>query len=193
MRFSRILAAVAFAAASLFTAAQAAPITYTLSGTMSGSLGGTDFSNQPFTWTITGDTTAFVGPPPNEAVFAFTNTISISGFSTADLTNSPYFVAANALGADSVAFIDPLASEGVLFASPDFAFYDARNAIGPIPVEFIDGSSAIATDQGTLAVTNATDGSFQASTVPEPATLAIFGAGLLGAGALKRRRKAKAS
>lgn len=189
MRLHRVLAAVAFAAASLFTAAQAAPITYTLSGVMSGSLGDTAFTDQSFTWTITGDTSVFIGPPPNEGVFASSNTIAINGFTPANLTNTPYLVAANVLTGDSVVFIAPSANEGILFGSPDFATYDVRNAIGPIAVNFIDGSTSIATDQGALIVTDATDGMFQASTVPEPATLAIFGAGLLGAGALKRRKK----
>ncbi|WP_213999944.1 PEP-CTERM sorting domain-containing protein [Arsukibacterium sp.] len=56
----------------------------------------------------------------------------------------------------------------------------------------INGNDASSVSEASLVVGNTFDGSgtIRAATIPEPASLAILGLGLLGMGALSRRRKA---
>lgn len=187
MRFKTLFAAVAMLAASFFTAAEAAPITYKLQGLFDGSIGGTPVAGETFVWTVTADTASeFVFIPGIFMVPALTNTIEVSGFGT--LAPTEAFNVFFQLGAGQDGFIDTNLTGGISFINGALSSYAGTTSIGPLGVSPFF-TAPVATDQGDFIVSTVTALTFQASTVPEPLTLALFGAGLAGLGALRRRKQ----
>lgn len=184
-----IIKLFAIAAAALIAApASAAMITYTLTGTGSGTIDGVAFSNQSFTVSGVGDTDDIylvASNPSLPAVPLTPPSITIGGVA-GTISGSTMFFASQTLQAAGFArpffsFFD--------FSNAAFASYDLAGALGPTSVElfFVD---SFGTDLGEVAFSDVSGLVFTASTdaIPEPATwtMLIGGFGLAGA-ALRQR------
>lgn len=195
---SYLIVAFAFLTASVLSVAQAAPITYTLTGSMSGDADFTPFNNTAFTWTITGDTTQKqVLPSGFSGVPALTSVLDLTGVGTFTPLD-PLFAVTGAPTFATFAFERFDGMGGIGFTAPELGSYDGISSIGPIAVNF-GGTFLVPTAQGpTLFIVSGANLMFQAVTVPdvpdvpEPITLTLFGAGMAGIGAMRRRRKALA-
>lgn len=196
MRFQTFIAALALMAASCFSTAQAAPITYTLSGTLSGSLELASFTDKAFSWTVTGDTTQrqTLGSGLS-AVPAMTSLLDI-----ADVGSPITPMGGEVLASSGAPLFATFAFEigdsldGVGFFAPELAGYDGLRSMAPIAVNFT-GTFLLTTEQGMLLFETGSDMFFQAVTVPdvpEPITLTLFGAGFAGVGAMRRLQKTRA-
>ncbi len=86
-----VLTIAAVALFGLVVQVQAAPITYTLTTTASGTLGTSSFTNATVTITLTGDTSGITAGTGSETGYDFNSgiaTVNISGVGTATLTDS---------------------------------------------------------------------------------------------------------
>lgn len=185
-----LITAFAILTVCVLSAAQAAPITFKLTGTMTESLNVSDFNTSAFTWTIKGDTSSRKLVDLDISTVRITSqSLDIDGLGTLKPTATMY--AGMLLTTDAFLVTDVNLTEGIAFSAPQLMDYDGVSAMDPTPVTFL-GISLLTTDRGGLFIFKASDLMFEASTVPEPITLSLFGAGLVGAGALRRRRKAMA-
>jgi hypothetical protein len=190
-----ILGAVALMA--VCNAAQASPITYTLTGDLTGTLDGAAITNAAFVWQLTGDTndevTLITPPPPPSvpAIPALTDTITI-GALVLTPTIPTYFAWA------SVPFPSPFGIGG--FSNSDTTLglawqtaalfgYDGTSSIGPLSVAF-DNAGPLPTNGGSLDITATSDLVFSAVDEPPALALLLVGLGALGWLALKRRADA---
>ena len=91
---SRQLGLLAFACSLGVFQAEADPITYIVTTTASGTLGGTSFMNAGFTATLTGDTSGIVPGPAGylSLVNPGAATVIISGVGAAAFTDSMIFI-----------------------------------------------------------------------------------------------------
>src|SRR5262249_59477125 len=80
-------ATVLFGVISLVVAAHAAPITYEVTATGTGSLGGASFSNALVTLTLSGNTSTVTHPFGSTFNNTGTATVAVAGIGTATLTN----------------------------------------------------------------------------------------------------------
>jgi hypothetical protein len=160
------------------TGLHAAPITYTESATVSGTLGNTSFTNALITITGTGDTTGVFndGNFRNNVSASF----SIAGDGSGTFTDAiQTFVNQTFLPTPAAGFDDAtLGQPSILDTfSATFATYDLTTAIGPITgPPFINPGVGFATTAGTLVLNIAGNSTFTATTgvVPAPS----IGAGL---------------
>jgi hypothetical protein len=183
---SRVLAFAAVATTTLALAfaapAAASPIEYTETATGSGTLNGTNFTNDLITITAFGDTTGVITVGPgffaNPGVVA---TVTVSGVGSDTLKNAVVFaIQAPPLG-PSAGFADstqPVQNAAILdTVNSAFSTYALNTAIGPITgpsfprpdLTFATGSG------GSFQILSAGDSIFTAS-VPGP----VVGAGLPG-------------
>jgi len=195
------------------TPVHAAPITYTLSTTASGTLGGTSFTDALVTVTLTADTENVVpGPTPFTGAVANYGTavVNVAGIGTGSFTgpvgifsslNDPASLAFFG-GTPGVIMIDNTTDTGIIAElGSAFGTYDLRSSLGPLtgPGGPASGSHttpvfsttvgdftwAIGQTGGTLPST------FTASATPEPGTFGILAAGLVAV--VWRRRLSKAT
>src|SRR5262249_31601432 len=152
----------------------AAPITYTESATVSGTLGGTPFSGV-ITITGTGNTTGVF----NDGIFRnnVSASFSISGDGSGTFTDAIQVFdnhAQAAAGFDDITLGQPSILDTFNSA---FATYNLTTAIGPITgSSFINPGLAFATTAGALVINTSGNSTFTATTVPGP----VVGAGLPG-------------
>ena len=218
MKRFRILVAALMMSAVLGWAApiQAAPITYTVTSTASGTLGATAFADVLVTVELTADTSGVVEPAPGVFVNQGTATVTIDGLGTATL-NDPngyaavFFPQSVFPNCPCFAFFDDGANFpssgtaifGLLDAS--LAGYDLQSAFGPLTGTGIELATnpdlspvAFSTTAGTLFLTGGGDPvaltvTVAPTAVPEPASLSLLAVGALGAMTARRRRQRQKS
>ena len=184
------------ASLAMATAAQGALVTYKISGAGSGSLGGVTFSDAAFDILLVGDTGNIldfgVGTPaivPLESA-----TVRIDGFAEARLTRLTrfginrnidlfFFSSESGFGSGPDLF-DFKVAEADQFA---FDFFGAYGLVAGFDI-FVAQFEDIGTSQGALTFEAASDVTFSAAAVPEPAAWAMMIVGFGGVGVLLRRR-----
>jgi hypothetical protein len=193
------------------TAAKADIITYILSGTNSGQIGTTTFTNALITLSLTGNTSGVINPQPGIFANFGTGMITISGIGTTTVTDPLEIVASatpNPLGdLGTFPFVLVLALEPPTFddgqgfgglGSNGLLGYDLKSAIGPLtaapggvarPV-----GSIVHTALGNLTftsdLTTTATGTFRAvvTTTPEPSSFVLLIAGTVLVAGVRSRR-----
>jgi hypothetical protein len=196
MNFRAILTSIS-AIAALATTSSAALISYTMTGTLSGSLNGTSFTNRAITLTTTTDTANVVDRKANQYVpewsITGTTTIDISGLQTVTLNNADYGVWATDWSDD---FIGLVGFKRISDNKDILRIYQGNNPDYNLTTAgTFSGSSETSsnttynTSGGNLVITSTSgNGTFTAVAVPEPSTLSLVALGAIGLAS--RRRKA---
>jgi hypothetical protein len=173
--------------------ANAAAITYTFTGTATGSIGGDGFTDESFAITLVGDTdnvTSSGGEffsPATGASFTVGSTSGALTFNEAILNTDPMNPRVAFGQANSMGFVAEALQNG------SFASYNLKTAfpLTPGTPEFIP--QVFDTSVGFLEFDSASSASFEATGgVPEPSTWAMMLAGFAGLGFLGYRQTAKA-
>jgi hypothetical protein len=169
----------------------AVPITFELSATGNGSLGGQPFSGADFTITSTANTENVTGFGPG--IFrldAETAVVSVAGIGFGAFSNLTANVDNQNLG--RVGFSDFDEGAAVLFVDhAAFLSYDLTSSIGPLsgPPAFNFGRD-FPTSNGNFSLTFVSEVTFRAIVVPEPASaIVLIAGGSMLAGAVARRRR----
>lgn len=180
-----ILAAAVLAFLLSATAALAVPITYTFSGTGSGTWGLESFFDVFFSVTLPGDTgNVTVSSPGIWQNTNLTGTIDISGLGTGTFT-PPLLVFVNN-NLDAVGFSDSAYAYDYLDlykAGVGLDTYQLTTSFGPVtnPDSMYLDINGVATSQGDLSFTGVEQASltFSANAVPVPDPVLLLGSGLL--------------
>ena len=193
-------AAVCVAAMMAVAPALAAPITYSFSGRLSGSLDGTGFALAPVTFIFSSDTDTVFQPTPAVRPTLYNTLSGVLGFSvagTAGTFDAPYNVFSITQGSNGVVgFTETGSNDLIDVRDPALAGYDLRGPAGPVtnqPIDFLNFDTAFATSRGELVLFDDDDASVTftgllGGTVPEPETwsLMIAGFGMIGIAARRR-------
>lgn len=190
------------------SSAQAALVTYEFTGVADGNISGVSFSQQQFTFTLTGDTSNIVYVPADNV---YQNPVSsvdfvIQNFGSGTLTDPYQMFSANNFSAVGFSHL-PDVLDRVTVLDTSLATYNLSTSTGPvsgnIPNPFYNDLPFFVAQfnddafgaNGTLNLFNATAVSFQAvSAVPEPtSTILLAMYGLVQLPKLVRRRLAKTS
>ena len=122
------------------TEVQAGPITYTITTTATGTLGGTSFTNAAITVTFVGDTSNIVagntlGGSAGTLVNLGSATVIIAGLGAATLTDPAFIISTfdNTTGGSDVVIGDYTNGTGILAATgPAFYGYNLATSFGPL-------------------------------------------------------------
>jgi hypothetical protein len=176
--------------------AQADPIGYTFTGTVSGNVNGTAFTNATLTLLATGDTTNVTSN-----AFGFNNPVGqvsvvLSGFGAGTSTNSLRIFdnqVNSILGLTDITLNKDVFNE----QASSFATYDLKSSLGPVSAGFptIAGLAPFQTSLGTITITSSSSDTFTAAAVPavpEASTTVSLGLLLaLGMGGVLAAKKRK--
>lgn len=203
-----------FLLASMYPA-EATPITYIEEFTATGSLGTSTFTNADLRYSFTGDTENVVTVPcncrtPDVPIYentTGTTTVSVSGIGTAMFTNpagvfsrpdAHTFGFSGTLYNSFLSALDPNLTIDQIFDAA-LGNYDLTTFIGPIAIaenehfSFITDEYGVNTTTGLLNVTAISGGptftAIRSESVPEPASLPLFAAGLVVFGIACRRQR----
>jgi len=179
--YSALVAAATFVVIGNAQPAKADVITYIFSGTGSGRLGANFFTNAPFTLTASADPAQVTYLlPPVLKVSDYSTSVSITGIGNATFTTN----------FQTLHFNNPNASESgvglsLYYQGPNLIFmqgaalrpYTLTTSFGPQAGNSTFSANLFPTTAGDFLLTAVSSGSFQAilQTVPEPATLSLFG------------------
>lgn len=197
MRHNRwLLSMVVLIAATIAQRVEAAPIAYTFSGTLSGSINGVNFFTAPFQMSLLTTTEGQTNPAPN-VIRSPENVLSFTIAGVAGTFTAPFAAFRHSFGPNSSVGLSPASGNDLLsITDPSFASYDLASSFGPVtqaPPDFINTGEAYSTSAGDLILQPEPPGSvtFQAdlNPVPAPGALGLM-ASALGGLFLLRRRKA---
>ncbi len=167
----------------------AGPITYTMTGDLSGTLDGTPFLDKAFTFVLDGNTadiTTFASVVLVDE--ASSTSISIAGFTTADFTEPVEAAVDPLVGVAGIINLPDTA--GITIGNTGFEPWNLATSLGPLEETGAPFAAVgtFTTSLGTLVISGAENVSFSASTaaVPEPASVGLVALSLLGI-ALRRR------
>ena len=167
----------------------AAPITYTVLSTGSGTLGSNSFSDAQVRVSFAGDTSNVTGSGFYTNNVG-TGTVSIAGLGTATFLDSIY--AFDNQGAIAAGIGDSTAQGSILDTYHSaFGSYDLTTAIGPLSGgSFYRNYLGYSTNLGVLSFSAMSSSStFTAGAVPLPGAMWLFGPGLVGLAAVRRQFK----
>lgn len=171
--------------------ARATPIVYTESATVSGSLGGTPFTNVLITITLTGDTANITGTAPSFRN-AGTAIFSVSGIGSGTFTDSMVAFDVQNQGPGMAGITD--LTKGDVFMgtfSSAFATYALSTSIGPLTGGVAENQGvSFPTTDGALILNSSTSSTFTAAASPEPISGSLLVLGVAGILAYGRLRKA---
>ena len=159
-------------------------ITYTETVVATGFLGGSVFANALFTFSFVGDTTNVTSTPG----VLFQNLV---GTATVSVNGMTFTLTSPSEVADGVTSGSASIGEGFAILSvANFAFttYDLMTSIGPITGTVFVSNNSFATSGGSLLLTTpARTATFQASAVPEPASILMMCLGIACVAAVRLR------
>lgn len=185
MKKTLAVAAALLFSTTIVTPAQAATITYTLSGNFAGALDGNPFQIDAV-FTGVGDTDTYDG------IFVDLSSLqAVAGGVTYNSVNPAYFFVASGLAGFGTQ------PNGDFFDFAGLGSYDPTTAIDATPVTFFSGfGQSFVTNNGTAVFSGGSNLTFSAElagVVPEPATWAMMIGGIGAAGGALRRRRANVS
>jgi hypothetical protein len=160
------------------------PIIFTFTGTATGTVGATAFTNATFTVSSLADTSQVTLSASTYQVQANSTSLSITGFAPISFIGSTYW--GSPQGSSDIIFsnVPVSGTNGLLgITKVELLTYDLKSAIGPL-FSGLDFESAvfhnfqnIPTSQGALTLVAAND-TFTATVVPEPVSGLLGGTGL---------------
>jgi hypothetical protein len=177
--FMKHIFIVSIVSAALCWTAAASPVTYTLSGTGTGSLGADPFSDASFSITATADTSSIT---ESLGVFFLSDSIAtlfVSGVGTATFT-VPTMMVDNTAGAAGISA--PNQNMTILANySPAFSSYDLSSSLAPVSgTPAFNPGTGFATTVGDFTLSSVSSVIFQAEVVPEPSAFPLLGLASLG-------------
>jgi hypothetical protein len=195
--FMKRIITIAIVWIALHCTAEANSVVYTLSGTGTGSLGATPFSDVVFTITSTADTANITESqlqpgPPGYYIFVvpdITATVFVSGLGAATFTIPTHnFDNFNT----DIAGISASDLKGDILDINNSAFtsYDLSSSLGPLTgTPLINPGVTFQTTVGDFSLSSISFVTFQADVVPEPSTFAFLGVALFGLVLWRQRHK----